>query len=164
VQTNADQCLAQLFKRDVLALFPDSKNVRPPVFYSARAPVAALRLRSKAAGIAPLCLPADRRRRCHTKANCRCTAAHPFINRRQKPPAKIHRKWLAHPCRPPSPARILNQKTQPEGIPFRFRQVENRSKRHATADEVASLVLYLASPAAAMITGTTQTIDGGVGI
>jgi cyclic-di-GMP-binding biofilm dispersal mediator protein len=37
-------------------------------------------------------------------------------------------------------------------------------KRHATADEVASLVLYLASPAAAMITGTTQTIDGGVGI
>lgn len=37
-------------------------------------------------------------------------------------------------------------------------------KRHATADEVASLVLYLASPAAAMITGTTQTIDGGAGI
>ncbi len=37
-------------------------------------------------------------------------------------------------------------------------------KRHATADEVAALVLYLASPAAAMITGTTQTIDGGVGI
>ena len=37
-------------------------------------------------------------------------------------------------------------------------------KRHATADEVASLVHYLASPAAAMITGTTQTIDGGVGI
>lgn len=37
-------------------------------------------------------------------------------------------------------------------------------KRHATADEVASLVLYLSSPAAAMITGTTHTIDGGVGI
>ena len=37
-------------------------------------------------------------------------------------------------------------------------------KRHATADEVAALVLYLSSPAAAMITGTTQTIDGGVGI
>lgn len=37
-------------------------------------------------------------------------------------------------------------------------------KRHAHVDEVASLVLYLASPAAAMITGTTQTIDGGVGI
>ena len=37
-------------------------------------------------------------------------------------------------------------------------------KRHATADEVAALVLFLASPAAAMITGGTQTIDGGVGI
>lgn len=37
-------------------------------------------------------------------------------------------------------------------------------KRHAHADEVASLVLYLGSPAAAMITGTTQTIDGGIGI
>jgi cyclic-di-GMP-binding biofilm dispersal mediator protein len=37
-------------------------------------------------------------------------------------------------------------------------------KRHAHADEVAALVLVLASPAAAMITGTTQTIDGGVGI
>ena len=37
-------------------------------------------------------------------------------------------------------------------------------KRHAHADEVASPVLYLASPVAAMITGTTQTIDGGVGI
>ncbi len=37
-------------------------------------------------------------------------------------------------------------------------------KRHAKVDEVAALVLFLASPAAAMITGTTQTIDGGVGI
>ncbi|WP_353198142.1 SDR family oxidoreductase [Sandarakinorhabdus sp.] len=36
--------------------------------------------------------------------------------------------------------------------------------RHAHTDEVAALVLYLASPAAAMITGTTQTIDGGLGI
>ena len=36
--------------------------------------------------------------------------------------------------------------------------------RHAHADEVAALVLFLASPAAAMITGTTQTIDGGLGI
>ena len=36
--------------------------------------------------------------------------------------------------------------------------------RHAHADEIAALVLFLASPAAAMITGTTQTIDGGMGI
>ncbi len=37
-------------------------------------------------------------------------------------------------------------------------------KRHARADEIAALVMFLASPAAAMITGTTQTIDGGIGI
>jgi cyclic-di-GMP-binding biofilm dispersal mediator protein len=37
-------------------------------------------------------------------------------------------------------------------------------QRHATADEVAALVLFLAGPDAAMITGTTQTIDGGLGI
>ena len=36
--------------------------------------------------------------------------------------------------------------------------------RHAHADEIAELVLFLSSPAAAMITGTTQTIDGGMGI
>lgn len=36
-------------------------------------------------------------------------------------------------------------------------------KRHAHADEVADLVLFLASPKAAMITGTTHTIDGGFG-
>jgi NAD(P)-dependent dehydrogenase (short-subunit alcohol dehydrogenase family) len=36
-------------------------------------------------------------------------------------------------------------------------------KRHAHADEVADLVLFLAGPKAAMITGTTHTIDGGFG-
>ena len=37
-------------------------------------------------------------------------------------------------------------------------------KRHAHADEVAALVLFLSGVSAAMITGTTHTIDGGVGI
>ncbi|MBA4748782.1 MAG: SDR family oxidoreductase [Sphingopyxis sp.] len=36
-------------------------------------------------------------------------------------------------------------------------------KRHAHADEVADLVLFLSSAKAAMITGTTHTIDGGFG-
>jgi cyclic-di-GMP-binding biofilm dispersal mediator protein len=37
-------------------------------------------------------------------------------------------------------------------------------KRHAHADEVTALVMFLCSPAAAMITGTTHTLDGGLGI
>jgi cyclic-di-GMP-binding biofilm dispersal mediator protein len=37
-------------------------------------------------------------------------------------------------------------------------------KRYAHADEVAALVLFLSGESAAMITGTTQTIDGGLGI
>ena len=35
--------------------------------------------------------------------------------------------------------------------------------RHGTAEEVASLVLYLASPPARGITGAMHTIDGGFG-
>jgi cyclic-di-GMP-binding biofilm dispersal mediator protein len=37
-------------------------------------------------------------------------------------------------------------------------------KRYAVSDEVAALVLFLCGESAAMITGTTQTIDGGLGI
>jgi NAD(P)-dependent dehydrogenase (short-subunit alcohol dehydrogenase family) len=33
--------------------------------------------------------------------------------------------------------------------------------RMATVDEVAAAVLYLASPAAAMVTGTSLLVDGG---
>jgi cyclic-di-GMP-binding biofilm dispersal mediator protein len=36
-------------------------------------------------------------------------------------------------------------------------------RRHGTADEVASLVMYLASPPARGITGAMHTIDGGFG-
>ena len=37
-------------------------------------------------------------------------------------------------------------------------------KRYAHADEIAALALFLAGPNAALITGTTHTIDGGPGI
>lgn len=37
-------------------------------------------------------------------------------------------------------------------------------KRYAHADEIAALALFLAGPDAALITGTTHTIDGGLGI
>lgn len=36
-------------------------------------------------------------------------------------------------------------------------------KRHATADEIAGLVFYLAGPEAGIITGSLHTIDGGFG-
>lgn len=36
-------------------------------------------------------------------------------------------------------------------------------QRHVSADEVASMVDYLVSPQAAMVTGSLQTIDGGFG-
>ncbi|WP_368920835.1 SDR family oxidoreductase, partial [Providencia vermicola] len=37
-------------------------------------------------------------------------------------------------------------------------------KRYASADEIASFVTYLASPAAAYITGANLNIDGGFSI
>lgn len=37
-------------------------------------------------------------------------------------------------------------------------------KRYASADEIASFVVYLASPAAAYITGASLNIDGGFSI
>jgi len=91
VQTNLDQRPAKFFKRDVLARLPHSEDVRAPLLDPARAHVTTLRLGSKAAGLAPLRKPADRRRGRHAKpGRCR-TATHPVINRRQKPPAQIHR-------------------------------------------------------------------------
>ncbi|WP_146001646.1 hypothetical protein [Sphingobium fuliginis] len=35
---------------------------------------------------------------------------------------------MTHPCRPPSPAQILNHKSVPRKIPHRFITVENRSR------------------------------------
>lgn len=46
---------------------------------------------------------------------------------RQKPGTQIHRKRLSHPCRPPSPARILNRKSCLTEIPSEFKTVEKLS-------------------------------------
>ena len=89
--------------------------------------VAALWLRGKVTRLAPLRLPTDRRRWRNTKSRRRRAAAQAAINRRQKPRTQIHRERLSHPCWPPSPARSLNQKSEPVGIPARFKAVENRS-------------------------------------
>jgi NAD(P)-dependent dehydrogenase (short-subunit alcohol dehydrogenase family) len=37
-------------------------------------------------------------------------------------------------------------------------------KRHIHTNEIADYAAFLASPSAAMITGSTQTIDGGFGV
>ena len=128
-QANFDQRQAKVLKRDALALLPYGKDVPRTLFHPARAHVAALWLRSKATRLAPLCLPADRCRRRDTKSRRRSTSAQPVIYRCNKPDTQIHRKSVSHPCWPPSPARILNQKSEPAGIPARFKAVEKRSKR-----------------------------------
>ena len=126
-QADLRQACAQFLKRDILACLPDGKDVCRTLFHPARAHIATLWLRGKVASLAPLCLPADRRRWSNAKTSSCSTAAQPVINRRQKSRTQIHRKGVSHPCRPPSPARILNQKSHPAGIPPR------NSKRSKTA-------------------------------
>ncbi len=70
----------------------------------------------------------DCRRRRHAKQRRCCPTTDPAINRCKKPNTQIHRKRLTHPCRPPSPARSLNQILRHIGIPSRFNQLEKRSK------------------------------------
>ena len=135
-QADLRQACAQFLKRDILACLPDGKDVCRTLFHPARAHIATLWLRGKVASLAPLCLPADRRRWSNAKTSSCSTAAQPVINRRQKSRTQIHRKGVSHPCRPPSPARILNQKSHPAGIPPppQFKTVENRSNLHYSSD------------------------------
>lgn len=58
------------------------------------------------------------------KASRRSSATQPAINRRQKPRAQIHGERVTHPCRPLSPAQMLNRKSERTEIPHRFRTVE----------------------------------------
>ena len=126
-QTDLGQARAQFLKRDVLACLPDGKDVCCMLFYPARVHIAAMWLRGKVASLASLCLSADRRRCSNAKTSSCSTAAQSIVNRRQRSGTQIHRKGVSHPCRPPSPARVLNQKSRLPGIPHRFKTVENRS-------------------------------------
>jgi hypothetical protein len=128
-QANFSQRRPQLCKRDVRLRFPNSEDVRRPLFNPMRPHIATLGLGSRVARIAPLCAPADRRRGRNAKTSRRSTADHPAIHRCQQPDTQIHRETLTHPCWPPSPAPIPNQKSRQRGIPQRFRTVENRSKK-----------------------------------
>ncbi len=48
--------------------------------------------------------------------------------------------------------------------PFEMARPNMPSKRCGTPDEIAAAVCFLNSPAAAYITGTTLTVDGGMGL
>lgn len=58
-QTGFGQRNAQFVERDVLAGFPQGKDVLPPLLDPARTHVSTLRLGSKAPGVTPLRLPAS---------------------------------------------------------------------------------------------------------
>jgi len=127
-QADLGQGNAQFCKRDVLARLPQGQDVSRSLLNPARSHITALGLGGKSPSLQTLRLPADRRRWRNTKASRRCPATHAAINRSQKPRAQIHRERVTHPCRPPSPARVLNQKSDRKGIPQRFTPIENRSK------------------------------------
>lgn len=106
---------------------------------SQRARMSAARSSTRRERMSPPCSlgaksPVSRRCACQRiavdGAPCRRRAAtHPAIHRRQKPRTQIYRKRLSHPCWPPLPAWILNQKSRRMGILLRFKTVEFRSKR-----------------------------------
>jgi hypothetical protein len=86
----SDRVGAQFLKRDVSVGLPKRKNVACAFLDAMRAHVAALGLRLEVADIAPLCMPADGRRRRNTKSGRCRPATHPVINRGYHPRAQIH--------------------------------------------------------------------------
>ena len=79
--------------------------------------------------------PLHHARYAHSKQH-RCRPARaPASDRGHNPIPQICRIGSCHPCWPPTPASILNQKTSPRGIPFsRFRPTESCS-RHLSPRE-----------------------------
>jgi hypothetical protein len=84
-QTDTGQRIAKFIQGDVLAGIPDGQNVLAPLLDPVRPHVTALRPGRKAAGIAPLPMPPDRRRGSDAKPSRRRTATHARVNRRQDP-------------------------------------------------------------------------------
>jgi len=62
-------------------------------------------------------LPPDRTRRTHTKPHRCLPPRQTTLDHSDDSVPKIHRQCSSHPCQPPSPARIVNQKPEALGIP-----------------------------------------------
>src|SRR3954451_6529693 len=62
--------------------------------------------------------PADRARGAYAEPQCRLAAGHPALYCFHHTATKIKGKRLGHACRPPSPARSLNQIGADSRIPF----------------------------------------------
>ena len=83
-----------------------------------RASIAALLSWRRCPVLAGKLLPPDRARGADTEPYRRLPTRQTTRDRRHNPVPKIHRQCSRHPCRPPAPAWILNQKTEATGIPL----------------------------------------------
>jgi hypothetical protein len=89
-QADLGQRIAKLVQGDVLAGIPNGQDILASLFDPARPLVAPLRFGRKAAGVAALPMPPDRRRGSYAKPNRRRTATHARVNRGQDPRPQIH--------------------------------------------------------------------------
>ena len=111
------EMLSHFRQSDVWRLLDQGQDLFGVGLDPLRAVIPAPWLRSYIAGPSPLIGPFDRRRSRHPEALRRRPSCHPSFNRRDKPLSKVVGKRFRHPGWPPSPARILNQKSTLLGIP-----------------------------------------------
>ena len=117
---DADVARLQLFlkfdQRDVRRLGDRAKEKVRLGFNTARLAVAALPLGRDVALLPQTVMPADRARRAHPKSFRRLAARKTTFNSIHHAATKIDGQSFGHACRPPSPARILNQNCPDLGI------------------------------------------------
>ena len=111
------EMLSHFRQSDVWRLLDQGQDLFGVGLDPLRAVIPAPWLRSYIAGPSPLIGPFDRRRSRHPEALRHRPSCHPSFNRRDKPLSKVVGKRFRHPGWPPSPARILNQKSTLLGIP-----------------------------------------------
>jgi len=119
----------QLGQRHIRPLFHLAQKIASLRLDPARTAVPALRPGADLALIPPPANPTDRAGNTHPKTRRRLSSGCPRLNRLDNTNPKIVRKALPHACWPPLPAHRVNHKTDQKGIPFRFSQLGNCSRR-----------------------------------